>query len=410
MSDPLPHTTGSIFRKPNVMPYFLAICMSTLAGWIARFLLGWLAWDLTHSAMWVGVTSALLLAPAFVLSPFFGVMADRINPRNGLVMTLLGQMAVGGLAVCALVTGGFSLVWLLGLAVLFGTISAANTPLRFSLVPQLVARDDLHKVIATTAVIFNTSRIVGPALGGTLIVHASVMMAFVLVSILFLGAVLSMSRLTRLRPQRRAEGSGVLTQLGEGLRFTLSHMDIRMVLMLTLVNALLGRTVLEMLPALSGKLLDGQATTLAMLTMSAGIGSILSGLLLARVKGGEHTMLRLLFFSLMSAAVVLSGFYWARSLVPVMAVIFYLSLATTMSGTCSQAILQLLVADEFRGRVMSLWAVFSMGAPALGSLLMGLVVEWVGFVPGLLGFAGMALLMTLGLWRVKRQQTQAALL
>ncbi|MBU3069498.1 MFS transporter [Aestuariicella sp. G3-2] len=403
MSDPSQHSTGSIFCKPNVTPYFVAVAMSTLAGWIARFLLGWQAWDLTHSATWVGVTSALLLAPSFLFSPFFGVMADRVNPRNGMVVTLLGQTIIGGLAVGVLFTDSFSLGWLLGLSVLFGFVSSASSPLRFALVPQLIERQSIHKVIATTAIIFNSSRILGPAIAGALIAHASVLMAFLLTAILFLGAVLAMSRLTRLNPLQRASAGGVLSQLYAGLRFVFAHIDIRLVLLLTLVNALLGRTVLEMLPALTGKLLGGEATTLAMLTMSAGVGSILSGLLLARVNGGERVMLRLLFFSLITASLVLSCFYWASSVWLAVFIIFSLSLATTMSATCSQAIIQLVVEDEFRGRVMSLWAVFSMGAPALGSLLMGALAESMGFVTTLIGFAVFGLMMTLGLTQLKHQ-------
>lgn len=406
MSSRSEHKANSIFQQTNVIPYFVAIAMSTLGGWIARFLLGWLAWDLTHSATWVGVTSALLLAPSFLFSPFFGVMADRVNPRNGMMVTLFGQMLIGALAVGVLSIGGFTLGWLLGLSVLFGLVSSATSPLRFALVPQLVERQSMHKVIAISAIIFNSSRILGPAIAGALIAHASALVAFFLTAILFLGAVLAMSRLTRLNPVQRASAGGVLSQLYAGLQFVFSHVDIRLVLLLTLVNALLGRTVLEMLPALAGKLLDGEATTLAMLTMSAGVGSILSGLLLTRVKGGEQVMLRLLFLSLISGSLVLSCFYWASSLLWAMSIIFYLSLATTMSGTCSQAIIQLVVADEFRGRVMSLWAVFSMGAPALGSLLMGGLAETIGFVGSLIGFAIFGLVATACLTQVKHQLSQ----
>ncbi len=384
-----------IFKHRHFRRYFLASCTSTLGTWTTRFLFGWLAWDLTHSAMWVGIVSALMLLPAFLLAPFFGVMADRMNAQRGMSLTLLGQVGLTVVAALATGQGWFSLSWLLGLALACGSVASAYTPLRLSLVPQLVPRSLLSKAIAISAVVFNVSRIIGPAFAGWLITLTTVTAAFVVSALLYASAVLLILRITELHPVKRADKGSVLGQLRSGLQFTLAHPVIRLVLMLTTINALLGRTLLEMLPALSGKLLDGSAATLAQLTASAGVGAIVSSLLMGRLRGNERKMERMMFISLISSGLVVMLLRWLRHPWLVMGIVCYLSLAVTMAGICGQALIQLVVSDDFRGRVMSLWTVFAMGVPALGSFVLGVLAERFGLVTSLMGFAIVVLVLTL---------------
>ncbi len=385
----------SIFQHVNFRRYFHASCTSTLGTWTTRFLFGWLAWDLTHSAMWVGIVSALMLLPAFLLAPFFGVMADRINAQTGMSLTLLGQMVLTLLAALTTWQGWFSLTWLLGLALTSGAVASAYTPLRLSLVPQLVPRSLLSKAIATSAVVFNVSRIMGPAFAGWLLIYTTVTAAFIVAALLFASAVFVILSIAKLHPVKRAEKGSVLEQLHSGLRFTLGNPVIRLVLMLTTINAMLGRTLLEMLPALSGKLLDGSAATLAQLTASAGVGAIVSSLMMGRLRGNEEKMEQMMFVSLISSALIVMLLWWITHPWLVIGIIFYLSLAATMTGICGQALIQLVVSDDFRGRVMSLWTVFAMGMPAIGSFVLGLLAEQFGFVISLTGFAVATLLVTL---------------
>ncbi|WP_187276419.1 MFS transporter [Parahaliea maris] len=395
--DPQPRV--SAFSEPGFRRYFFTSCQSNMGTWISRFLLGWSAWELTQSALWVGITSALMLLPTFVLSPLFGVISDRVSPRSGLLCTIGSQGLLGALAAVSILLGWFSIEWLLLLALGIGAISAAHHPMRLALLPRLVSRETLPGAIGITAVVFNVSRILGPAAAGWLLAHTSLSLAFAIAACLFAGACLPLLAIRGIEaPEHRSQGA-MLAQLAAGMRYARAHDTIRLALLLTLVNGLLGRTVLELLPALSGKLLDGSATSLAVLTGSAGAGSVIGGLLLARQHGGEEALQRLIKACLLGSSLVLLPAAWLSSLATTAIVVGALSLLTTMTGTCSQALAQLAVDEGFRGRVLSLWTVFAMGGPAVGSLVMGAAADLWGIAPAIITAALMALVATAALSR-----------
>lgn len=394
------------FAEPAFRRYFWSTCLSTLATWLLRFLLGWSAWALTGTATWVGIVSAAMLLPTFLLSPLFGVVSDRINPRNGMLLTLLGQGLVAAAAGSAELLGVFGLGPLLFLAMVGGAITAAHQPLRLALLPMLVPRDVLPGAIGISAIVFNSSRILGPAVGGWLLSRASAGSAFLVAAGLFAGGLLL---LARIRLADRVAAPGGSTLMGEmlaGLRFVRSHPGIRVVLAFTLLNGLLGRTVIELLPAISGKLLAGGAGTLAILTATAGAGAILGGLLLARRRDASGGLLRLVVWSQVAGSLSLLPVAWAGSTLQLGAIIFALSMAMTVAGIGSQALAQLSTPDAFRGRVMSLWVMVTMGAPALGALALGPAADRLGFPPILLGAA--LLVAGVSVWLYRRDKAITA--
>ncbi len=377
----------SAFSEQAYRRYFPASCLSTLGAWIVRFLLGWSAWELTHSAFWVGVVASLMLLPTFVLSPIFGIVADRINPRNGLLVTMTLHGVIAWLAGLAGLFGEFSLPWLLVLAATMGAASAAHTPIRLALIPLLVRREVLPSAIGISAIIFNTSRILGPAVGAWMLIHFSLPATFILAGVAFLAALPMLLAVQVTPPPRPAEKLALGREFVEGIAYVKQHRAIKLVLGYTLMNGMLGRTTLELLPALSGRLLAGDSTTLATLTASGGVGSIIGGLIVSQQSSRERQLLQLITAALIVASLCLFCLYWLESLVMVAATIFLVSMTATMIGTGSQALAQLGVGEAYRGRVLSLWAVLAMGSPAIGALLMGTVADLFGFRPVFMGFA-----------------------
>ena len=378
----------SAFSSQEYRRYFPSAVFSTLGSWTLRFLLGWSAWDLTHSATWVGIVAGAMLAPSLVLSPLFGIVSDRINPRNGLLLTVSLHALLAAVAGLAVYTGVFTLPVLLVLSVTLGAATSAHTPIRLALVPLLVPRESLPSAIGYSAMMFNTSRILGPALGAWLIQWGSAPLAYLTAAALILCALPSLLFINgKRRDEAKRSESAFLEQLREGLRYTRSHAAIRLVFGFTLVNAMLGRTVIELLPALSGVLLAGDSATLATLTACAGAGSILGGLVVSRQGGGERRLLKLMSFSLAAGALLVAALGWPGNLVAVACLIGGISLITTITGTTSQALAQLLVDDSYRGRVLSLWTMVAMGAPAAGAMLMGWLADWLSFPVVLSGFA-----------------------
>ncbi|MFC6670306.1 MFS transporter [Marinobacterium aestuariivivens] len=382
--------------------YFAASAFLTLATWMTRFLIGWMTWDLTGSALWVGVVSALMLVPTLFLSPFFGVLADRVNPRTGILLAHLSEAVLTLATAAANLQGLFSLGWILVLALLLGALSAAQHPMRLVLLPRLVDRALMSSAIGLASTTYNASRVLGPALGAWLLLQVSAAGAFVTVSLLFLLGVLLILRI-RLPEYRPAEQTQtVLRALLQGVRFALSVPLIRLVLILTAIDGLLGRSIMELLPAISGQLIQGNAATLATLTALAGVGSILGGLLVSRLRGRERTLLRLVLGSLLICSAVLLPVAAVRALPGLGAVIMMLSMAVTMIGTGCQALIQLSVADEYRGRVLSIWTVVSLGMPAVGAFVIGASADLFGFRPVLIFSALLGALVVLLMARRNR--------
>jgi predicted MFS family arabinose efflux permease len=253
--------------------------------------------------------------------------------------------------------------------------------------------------------IFNTSRILGPALGAWLLTQGTSALAYGCAAALMLAA-LPVLYVTPVQARIDAQQAKLSfkQQLQEGLRYTAGHRAIRLVFGFTLINALLGRTVIELLPALSGVLLNGDSATLATLTAAAGIGSIIGGLFVSRQGGGEARLLGLLALSLLLAALLVAMLSWTAGLRHIVVVIGLLSLTATVAGTSSQALAQLLVDDGFRGRVLSIWTMVAMGAPAAGALTMGVLADRLSFPVVLLGFAIVAMLATVLLFRIGRRE------
>jgi predicted MFS family arabinose efflux permease len=203
------------------------------------------------------------------------------------------------------------------------------------------------------------------------------------------------------RDQGNASDSHFFGQLAEGWHYARTHTAIRLIFGFTLVNAMLGRTVIELLPALSGKLLDGDSTTLATLTAGAGAGSIVGGLIVSRQGGSESRLFALMAGSLAAGALLVTAMAAADQLPLVTMLVGLVSLITTIAGTTSQALAQLLVNEDYRGRVLSLWTMLAMGAPALGALLMGWLADRFSFTPVLPCFSVAALLAVVWLYRYR---------
>jgi MFS family permease len=369
----------SAFAEPLYRRYFPAACFSTLASWLIRFLFGWTAWELTHSAFWVGVVAGAMLLPTFLFSPLFGIVSDRINPRNGLLVTVLAHGLVAALAGLADALGLLTLPALVALGVLLGAATSAHTPIRLALIPLLVQRAALPSAIGYSAMIFNTSRIIGPALGAWLVAVFSLAAGFLVATCLCLA---SMPPLLGIRGVREVQGdktASFFAALRAGFSYALSHRAIRLVLGLTLLNGALGRTLLELLPAFSGQLLDGRAETLATLSATAGAGSILGGLFVSRLGGGQRRIVQLVLLCLAVAAGCLFAVQWLAGALQFCVLVFVLSMMTTVAGTGSQALAQLIVDEAYRGRVLSLWTMLAMGTPAIGAVAVGALAQYWGF-------------------------------
>lgn len=367
-----------------------------------RFILGWSAWELTVSPLWVGIVGALMLAPALVLSPYFGVQSDRVNPRHGLIFSMVFHSSIGLTGAITTFLGAFDELTLLLLAAALGSASALHNPMRLALVPLLVPRSALPSAIGLVAMSFNIARILGPAMCAAIIAQWGVGWAW-LVAVCIFGT--SGVILTTLRGVGAREGrsdKSVNSEFIEGLNYVRNNPVVILILLSTLVNGLLGRSFIELLPAVSGRLLMGGASELAWLTAAAGTGAVLGGLLMSRQSAHVIGLYRLILLALLGATLLLATLNWLDALVSLAAVVGLITFTTTIAGTGCQALTQLVIEPNYHGRVMSLWSMTMMASPALGAATNGALAEWAGFVTTFAVASGLGILAVLALYTRRR--------
>jgi MFS family permease len=379
---------GGAFSNPQFRLFFLGIFFAVQAIWVQRVTLGWLAWERTGSAGFVGLVAGLSLAPTLILGPLFGVMADRVDIRRASLFTNGSMAAVlAALALALPWTGPVALV-LAALAI--GVISSAHHPVRMSLGPRLVPADMVQHVVSITALNFNLARLVAPVIAGWVIATAGAEVALWVSVACYMPMLLVLPRLKPrdLPPRPRAS---VFSDLMDGMRYAVTAPLVRDALLLTLAFAMVVRGALEVLPVLADGAFGRGAAGLGMLTAAAGAGAISSALLKAVGLGAFGARIAP---AVLWAAMAGQGAVVAMGLAPVWPMALA---ATVVAGFCStwvgvsmQAAIQTDLPDGYRGRVMSLWIVMGFGSVALGAFAVGGLAEWIGISAALVagGLAG----------------------
>ncbi len=367
----------SALSHPGFRAYFFAAVPLVQALWAQRVTLGWLAWDLTHSAAFVGFIAALGLAPMIFAGPVFGVLVDRSDIRRALLFTSGGMSAV--LMVAAVIAGGPGLgqVSLSLVALVVGLITAAHHPVRMSLGPRLVPKVDVPNVVALSALNFNLGRMIGPVLTGI------VLAAFGPVATLWMSALLYLPMLlaTRWMDPRALPASppeGVLRGIGAGLDYLRGAPVARQALVMTAAIAILVRGYLELLPVMAEGVHARGAEGLGFLTAAAGAGALVAAL--AKTAGaGQGGIPPVTRAVLVAGVASLAALGLSPSWGGALAWTAVLGFASTFCGVGLQAAVQEDLPDHLRGRVMSLWVVVGIGAVALGSGALG----WLASIFGL---------------------------
>ncbi|HSF94922.1 MAG TPA: MFS transporter [Thermohalobaculum sp.] len=397
-SAPTPHRTA--LSVPGFRRYYAGFWSATTGFWVLKIAIGWSAWESSHSPWLTGLVAALALLPTMVLSPIFGVYADRIRLKIGIPVVMCGQIGIG-LALAGLAAAGsLTIPALIVLATGWGIFSAAYQPMRLSMTARLVDRELFTSALGMTSIAFNTARILGPALGGLIIAQWGVAAAF-LIGALGYVPFLVLVRTVALR-ERGPSGPprSVLQELGDGARYALALPMTVPVLLMTAVNGLVARGFFEILPVIAGRILEAGAGGLAALTSAGGGGAIVAGLILSGLRPGERLLPPLLMAALTVSAMVVAAAGWVPELIAACALSALVGFTASFAGISTQTLMQMATDDEHRGRVMSFWTVVSFGAPSLGAMAMGGLGDVIGVAPGLTatGAAGLVAVAVLGGW------------
>lgn len=375
--------------------------VSLIGSWIQRVAVGWLTWDLTHSATWLGAVSMAEFMPVIFLAPLTGVMADRFDRRR---IAVLGQcFATAQAAALAIftMTRHITPALILGLQVISGLIQPLIQTARLVLVPTLVPRENVGHAVAVTSVIFNTARIIGPAISGILIASVGAGLSFAVNAVSYLFVIKAMMSL-RLPPHQPPASrdislfQGILADFSEGWRHTFAHPTLRWVIPTAFLAAVLMWPVADLMAGIADHEFGRGVGALATFTSAQGLGAICGALFLAQRKnavGMEVIFARSVVLNgLFMAAFALTKNFWVA--VP----LFGLSgMFMVMGGAGSQTVIQSVTAEHLRGRAMSIWYTGTRAGIAMGALILGSLSSLFGFTApicaaGLVAAAGAILI------------------
>lgn len=362
------------FRHRNYRLFFGGQLVSLSGTWMQSVAQAWLVYELTHSAALLGLIGFAGQIPVFVFSAIGGTVADRLDRRRILLVTQTVAMVLAFI-LAGLTLEGWVQTWhVFLLAGLLGLVNAFDIPARQSFVIEMVGRDDLLNAIALNSSVINGARIVGPALAGVLIGLVGEGWCFLLNGLSYLAVIggLFMMRLP-IRSMAPRAGSA-LSHIREGFHFAWHTGPIRALLLLLGLASLTGMPYMVLMPVFAAKILHGGPEGLGVLMAAAGAGALLGALTLAARRGvsglGRWVAGAGMGFGLGLVAFSLSRVFWLSAflLVPVG---FFMMVQMASSNT----LIQSMVPDSLRGRVMALYSMMLMGMAPFGALIAGILAD-----------------------------------
>lgn len=345
---------------------------------MTRLATSWLVYRLTHSALLLGIVSFSGQIVASVLGPLAGVWVERLNRRKLLVWTQAAA-AVQSLAMAALTLAHVITLWeIIALAVMQGAINAFDMPGRQSFLVRMVDdRRDLSNAIAINSSMANGGRLIGPAIAGLVIAAVGEGWCFLIDGFSYFAVIASLL-LMRIQPREvHAHARGLLEQMREGWDYVRGFRPIRTILLLFALVSLMGFPYAVLLPLFAGQVLHGGAATLGWLTGASGVGALTSGLSLAARKSvrGLTRMLQIAS-AMLGIALILFGL--SHTLPLSLVLMAFVGFGLMQSAAASNTIIQSLVTDDKRARVMSYYTTAFFGAAPLGSLMAGALAHRIG--------------------------------
>lgn len=398
----------AVATRPPYSWYLIGQAADTVALWMQRLALGWLVWELTGSAAWLGAVSFLKFAPTMLLGLFGGVLADRF-PRGHIVLAGQSVTVFKAVTVAVLiVTGTINLPILVALTLMVGIAVGLSQAASKTVVNELVPRADVPAAIALNSVVFNVSQLVGPALAGLVLVFMDMVACFVAIALLFM---VNLVVFWRLLPHVSARPSGggqpMLRAIGTALAFCARHDGIAPLLALHFVFTFSVRPIIDLLPAFAGGELNDGVDAVSLLTSAIGLGAITTGMYLA-ARRNRPGLVRLVMWAMLVLGLAMAGFALAPSLpvAAVMGTMIGAGMAVRAAGV--QTLVQLAATEDLRGRVVSLYGLGLNTGAALGGLVVGALAEAIGVRLAIGSFAALSLAW-LGVVTLRLGRMEAAL-
>ena len=369
---------------------WIGACVSTIGTWMQILAQSWLVYQLSNSSVYLGLDAFFGQIPIFLFSLFGGVFADRKSRRTLLLMSQVIQLSCAFI-LAALVGTHIVRVWHIWcLSFTVGVAQSFGGPAYSALIPTLVEKKDFQNAIALNSIQFNLARVLGPALGGLALVKLGAMWCFTLNGISYLAVIFSLLMIrSRFIPSKTEES--VIKSMRQGIDFLWHREGMTSLVALAFLATLLSYPLITFLPVMARDVFHGGSNIFTLFLCTSGAGSIAGAILVAASKAKTGQARRsLLVMVLMGALMIAFGL--STKLIASTAFIFGAGMCLLIVFTLNSSVVQLLVPDQMRGRVMSVYNVAFRGGMPLGSLVSGYLIK-MSSAPTIMSVNGLLILL-----------------
>ncbi|MCR4423855.1 MAG: MFS transporter [candidate division WOR-3 bacterium] len=385
--------TFAAFKHRNFRLYWLGNMVSFIGTWMQNTAKGWLVLSITNSPFFVGLDSTLSWLAVWFVSLPAGVLADRFNKRNLMIVT---QSALALFALLLTLLTWFRIITITHILLISGFAGifvALNAPVAQTLVPDLVERKDVLNAIALNSSMFNLARMIGPALAGSILTFSGPAVCFGLNALSFLAIIIALLFIKINTPPPPQSNEPFLRRVGFGLKFVKSHPDIRLLMIMTGIFSSFGICYIPLMPVIARDVLHLGARGYGFLMSALGAGALTGGLTLATLSRTRHRG-KILITGTCLLGILLLALSFVRNTNIALTLFVFIGFCQTSVAALTNTLIQTLSPDYVRGRAMSVFNIFFNGMFPVGSLIAGTLAQTKG-APFALFISGVVVLITL---------------
>lgn len=367
-------------QNSNYKNYFFGQFVSLIGTWLQIVAQGWLVLQLTNSAFYIGLVTALSTAPSLLFSLLGGVIVDRY-PKKKILLYSQNCAMVLGIVLGLLTIFDFISLWSIGLiSFLLGTVNAVDSPARQAFVPEMVTLEELPSAIALNSSIFNAARVIGPSIAGLLIAWVGTGGAFIINGLSHLAVIAALFYI-KVEDKVSTQKTKPLRAIKEGIVYSFTHPIIRVLIVITGVVSIFGWSYTTIMPLIAKEQFHLDAAGLGYLFAASGLGSLVAAFIIGAYAKKLPPVL-FIFGGHTIFAVSLILFTFTNTVQLALPLLFFVGMGLLSQSAMMNTIIQSMVKNELRGRVMSIYILMFIGLAPLGSFQIGWMSETMG-----IGFA-----------------------
>jgi len=345
--------------------------------------MGWLVFRMTDSAFLLGIVGFAAQIPAFFITPLAGVFADKLERRKVLMLTQITSMIIALLMAILIFMDSITVTFIIAGAIINGVANAIDNPFRHAfLVNMIDDRKDLPNAIALNSTMYNSARFIGPPIGGFLVAYAGEAVCFLVNGLSYIAVVGSLLAMSLTKTEKQTDNTSVINELVSGLNYAWKTNHLRVLLSLVIIVSLIGLPFQVFMPVFAKDILKGDSQTLGFLTGALGAGALTGALILANITSLKKFPILILISALLFSC-GLGIFTLSNHLATSLVAMVVTGLGMVSLYAACNTLLQTLVLENMRGRIVALYSMSFMGFTPIGSILIGSITEYAGLQPTL---------------------------